>query len=148
MKAMASQGATHPGAAAWRSREHGRAEGRAPAVLWLVLPGGGALALGAGLLAVAATDRVGLLLVAAGGGLVARRAVGVVRDRPRSSPRSSPRSLPARQTGAVPVGDQRVGRDAQGRVPGARDGQERERRAVDLRARVALPAARHAWRNR
>jgi len=148
MKPMASRGATRPGAAAWRSRERVRAAGPALTGLWLALPGVAALMLGAGLPTVAPATRVGLaalgLLLVAAGGLVARKATGVVRDRPRSARWS----LPLRQAGAVPVGSHRVGRDAQGRVPGARVGPERERRAVDLRTRVSLPAARHAWRDR
>ncbi len=84
VKAMASRGATPPRTTEWRSRARGRAGGRAPAILWLALPGLAALALGAGLPVGAATPvglaALGVLLVA--GGLVARRAVSVVRDRP------------------------------------------------------------------
>ncbi len=147
MKAMASRSATRPGAA-WHPTKGVRVRGPAPAGLWLALPGVAALTLGAGLRAVAPATRVGLaalgLLLVVAGGLVARKALGVERDCPRSA-RWSP---PARQTGAVPVGSQRVRRDAQGRVPGARGGHERDRRVVDLRARVALPVARHAGRRR
>ncbi len=148
MKVMASRGATCPGTAAWRSRERGRARGRAPAVLWLALPGLTALALGAGLPAGPPAPRValaaiGLLLVAARG-RVARGAVGVVRDRPRSSRWS----LPVRQAGAVPVGGHRVGRDARGRASGVGVGRTGGCRVRDRRARLALPAGRHAWRDR
>jgi len=148
MKAMASRSATRPGAAAWHPTKGVRVRGPVPAGLWLALPGVAALTLGTGLPAVAPATRVGLaalgLLLVVASGLVAHKAPGVVRNRPRSARWS----LPTRQASAVPVGSHRVGRDAQGRVPGARGGHERERRAVDLRARVALPAARHAWRKR
>ncbi len=148
MTAMASRSTTRLGAAAWHPMKGVRVRGPVPAGLWLALPGVAALTLGTGLPAVALATRVGLaalgLLLVAGGGLVARGAMGVGRD----CPRSARRSLPARQAGAVPVGSHRVGRDAQGRVPSARGGHERERRTVDLRARVELPAARHAWRKR
>ena len=147
MKAMASRGAPRSGSAAWRSREGVRAQGPAPTILWLALPGIAVLALGASLLAMVPATPVGLaalgvLLVA--GGLVARRAVSVVRVRPRSSRWF----LPARQAGVAPVGGHRAGREARGRGPGARSGHERERRAVDLCARASLPAERHAWRDR
>jgi len=148
MKAMASHGATRPGSAAWRSRQGVRAWGPAPAVLWLALPGVAALALGAVLPAVAPTTRVGLaaigLLLVVAGGLVARRAAGVERDRPRTSHPSPP----ARRAGCVPVGGHRAGRDARGRVPGVRSGHDRERRAPDRRARPSLPAARRAAKDR
>ncbi len=154
MKAMASRGAPRSGSAAWRSREGVRAQGPAPTILWLALPGIAVLALGASLLAMVPATPVGLaalgvLLVA--GGLVARRAVSVVRVRPRSSRWF----LPARQAGVAPVGGHRAGREARGRVLGARGRvlgargrHERERRAVDLCARASLPAERHAWRDR
>ncbi len=112
MKAMASRSATRPGAAAWHPTKGVRVRGPVPAGLWLALPGVAALTLGTGLPAVAPATRVGLaalgLLLVVAGGLVARKALGVGRDRPRSARWS----LPARQAGAVPVGSQRVGRDA------------------------------------
>ena len=158
MKAMASRGATPPSTTEWRSRERGRAGGRAPAALWLALPGLAALGVG---LPVGAATRVGLialglllaasgglialgLLLAASGGLVARRAVGVGRDRLRTSRRS----LPTHQVGVASVGGHRAGREARGRVPGARGGHERERRASLRRARPVLPTERHAWKDR
>ncbi len=141
MKAMASRGARPPSTTEWRSRERGRA----PAVLWLALPG--LAALGAGLPVVAAT-RVGLvalgLLLVVAGGLVTRRVMGVVWDRPRSSHWS----LPARQAGAVPVGGHRAGRDARRRAPGVWSRRAGVRRARDQRGRSSLPAGRHAWRDR
>ncbi len=147
MKAMASRGAPRSGSAAWRSREGVRVRGPAPTILRLALPGIAVLALGASLLALAPATPVGLaalgiLLVA--GSLVARGAVGVGRDRREGRSRS----LPTRQVGVAPVGGHRAGREARGRGPGARSGHERERRAVDLRARASLPAERHAWRDR
>ena len=69
-------------------------------------------------------------------------------DTARFGPWSSRWFLPARQAGVAPVGGHRAGREARGRVLGARFSHERERRAVDLCARASLPAERHAWRDR
>jgi len=148
MKAMASRGATRSGAAAERSREHVRTGGPALAGLWLALPGVAALTLGAGLPAVALAtrgglDALGLLLVVAGG-LVARKVLGVERDRPRSARWS----LPARQAGAVPAGGHRAGRDARRRTPSVWGGRARGHRVMDRRVRPSLRVGRHAWRDR
>jgi len=146
MKAMASRSATRPGAA-WHLTKDVRVPGPVPAGLWLALPSVAALMLGAGLPAVAPATRVGLaalgLLLVVAGGLVARRAIGIGRDRPWSSLES----LPARQAAAVPVGSHRVGRDARGRASGVGVGRAGGCRVMDRRVRPALPAGRHAWRD-
>jgi len=147
MKAMASRSATRPGTAAWHPTKDVRVRGPVPAGLWLALAGVAALTLGAGLPAVAMATRgglaaLGLLLVA--GSLVARRARGVVRGRSRSFRGS----LSARHAAVVLVGGHRAGRDARRRVPSVWVGRAGGCRVRDRRVRPALPAGRHAWRDR